>query len=366
MNNKQLHYFADGNTAKGLFSFRDSNFGNLETLYIISGSPGTGKSTLIKKVCEYCAEINLNTEIIHSVTDSDSLSGVIMPQIGLGLIDNFIQVKTNCVKDVVYLNLDLSVNQTKVCRKLEEINFCEGKKDLFFRLAYSAFAKALSIHDEWEDIFINNMSYDKADEITSRLADEIFSQKKSEKSSVAFRRFLGAATHLGSVDYIENLTKDNNTRYFIKGRPGTGKSTMLRKIAQTARIKGFDVEFYHCGLDPDSIDMIIIRELGLSFFDSTPPHEHFPEKIGDTIIDVYALAGRQGTDEKYAAEIRDISARYKEKIKLGVSYLEQAKKANDKEKIIFSNASTFEHSNKAYEKIAETVLNKQTGRNLSI
>ena len=34
----------------------------------------------------------------------------------------------------------------------------------------------------------------------------------------------------------------------------------------------FDVEIYHCGFDPHSLDMVIVREVGIAIFDSTSPH----------------------------------------------------------------------------------------------
>ena len=47
---KALHYFAGGNTARGFFSLYDSNFAGLEKVFILKGGPGTGKSTLMKKI----------------------------------------------------------------------------------------------------------------------------------------------------------------------------------------------------------------------------------------------------------------------------------------------------------------------------
>ena len=41
-------------------------------------------------------------------------------------------------------------------------------------------------------------------------------------------RFLGAATPKGAVDFVPNLTEGLPHRYFIKGPPGPGKSTMLK------------------------------------------------------------------------------------------------------------------------------------------
>lgn len=48
-----------------------------------------------------------------------------------------------------------------------------------------------------------------------------------------------------------------------------------KKIAAAAESRGFDVEMYHCGFDPESIDMVLVRELKFCVFDSTNPHEYF-------------------------------------------------------------------------------------------
>ena len=69
---------------------------------------------------------------------------------------------------------------------------------------------------------------------------------------------------------------------------------MLKKLAKAAEEKGFEVEVYHCGFDPNSLDMVIVRELGFAIFDSTAPHEYFPSREGDEIIDMYALIVTRG------------------------------------------------------------------------
>lgn len=62
---------------------------------------------------------------------------------------------------------------------------------------------------------------------------------------------------------------------------------MLKKIVAAGEQRGFDVEVYHCGFDPNSLDMVILREKGIAIFDSTAPHEYFPERNSDEIIDMY-------------------------------------------------------------------------------
>ena len=65
-----------------------------------------------------------------------------------------------------------------------------------------------------------------------------------------------------------------------------------------------------------SVDMVIIRELGVCIFDSTAPHEHFPDREDDVILDFYSLAAKRNVDREYKEELVSVAARYKEKIKM--------------------------------------------------
>src|SRR5699024_4087415 len=121
------------------------------------------------------------------------------------------------------------------------------------------FQEAHAIHDDWEEIYIKNMDFNKADQITAELIEACFGKMKLNKQADVLHRYLGAATPKGAVDFVPNITADIGKRYFLKGRAGSGKSTMLKKIATVGQEKGFDIEIYHCGFDPDSLDMIIFR-----------------------------------------------------------------------------------------------------------
>ena len=87
--------------------------------------------------------------------------------------------------------------------------------------------------------------------------------------------------------------------------------------------------------------MVIVRELGFAIFDSTAPHEYFPSREGDEIIDMYALIVTPGTDEKYAKEIRNVSIQYKAKMNEAMSFLAKAKSVRDKLERIYIAAMDF-------------------------
>ena len=130
---------------------------------------------------------------------------------------------------------------------------------------------------------------------------------------------------------------------------------MLKKLAAAAEVRGVDVEVYHCGFDPHSLDMVIFRELGIAIFDSTAPHEYFPSRDGDEIIDMYELLIAPGTDEIFADQIKPIAANYKNKMIEATSYLAKAKELHDELEEIYIAAMDFSVVEQIQSNIAEEI-----------
>ena len=76
-------------------------------------------------------------------------------------------------------------------------------------------------------------------------------------------------------------------RYIIKGGPGTGKSSFMRRVAEYARTRGRKVEYYRCSSDPQSLDGIVI-DGAVAVLDGTAPHVYEPKLIGiqDNIVNL--------------------------------------------------------------------------------
>ncbi|MCM3567115.1 PRK06851 family protein [Neobacillus mesonae] len=358
MAGKIRNYFAGGNTAKGFHNLYDSNLQGLNRLFILKGGPGTGKSSLMKKVGEKWVEKGFNIEFLHCSSDNNSIDGVIIPALKVGIVDgtapHVIEPKApGAVEE--YINLGEAWNAKALAAQKADIETLTAKISESFAKAYDAFKEALEIHDDWEKIYINSMDFQKADQLTDKLIESFFGKMKLNKKSDVRHRFLGAATPVGAVDFVPNLTEEIPKRYFIKGRPGSGKSTMLKKLAAAAETHGVDVEIYHCGFDPNSLDMLIFRELGIAIFDSTAPHEYFPSRDGDEIIDMYEILIEQGTDEIFAEFISNISTKYKKKMEEATSYLAKAKELHDELEAIYVAAMDFSVVTKIQNKIEEEI-----------
>ena len=53
MTKRIYKYFTCANSSVGFVSFFEQNLDGLENIYILKGGPGTGKSTLMKKIGDY-------------------------------------------------------------------------------------------------------------------------------------------------------------------------------------------------------------------------------------------------------------------------------------------------------------------------
>ena len=94
--------------------------------------------------------------------------------------------------------------------------------------------------------------------------------------------FLGANTGAGFVSLYPAFAAAERESFFwyIKGGPGNGKSTLMRRAAERAESAGLAVESILCSGDPDSLDGIYIPEKKLGYVDATSPHVQKPAVPG--------------------------------------------------------------------------------------
>jgi len=87
MAGRVINYYAGGNTALGFYSFYESNLKGLDRLFILKGGPGTGKSTLMKKIGQKWKDKGYDIELLHCSSDNNSIDGVIIPKLKVGVVD---------------------------------------------------------------------------------------------------------------------------------------------------------------------------------------------------------------------------------------------------------------------------------------
>lgn len=281
----------------------------------------------MQRFYEALCDENSQWELIHHPSAPDRLQGIIFPQSSLAI---FSSTPLNRIEldqrrgAVTVLNVYDFYDTAKIAASQSKIDALTSAISERHQQAYDGYAEALAIHDEWESIYIGQSSFKIANAFSDQLAHQLLpdGELRSQAAEPIYR-FLGAATPQGAVDFVPKLTAGLK-RYLIKGRPGSGKSTLLRKLVARGKDLGYQLEVYQCGLDPNSLDMVICRELGFAIFDSTAPHEYEPTQADDEVIDMYQIAIAPDTDERFKDELQEVATRYREQMKQSNAALAEA------------------------------------------
>lgn len=122
--------------------------------------------------------------------------------------------------------------------------------------------------------------------------------------------FLGSNSENGFVSHFAQLQNpiDRQKTYILKGGPGTGKSSILKKLAAALSDREAYVERIHCSSDPNSLDAVCFPGTETSVLDGTPPHAMEPRYPGAVEMPVNLLDCMNETEtEKKREEILSLS-----------------------------------------------------------
>ena len=86
-----------------------------------------------------------------------------------------------------YINLGVAWDSDKLRKQKVEIERFVSEASKAFQAAYACFNEALIIHDEWEKIYISNIDFNKANELTDQLIQKLFTDKSGKQSLVKHR-----------------------------------------------------------------------------------------------------------------------------------------------------------------------------------
>lgn len=290
-----MMYYTQAITSRGMCDFTKENVFDIGNVVSLKTS---NKNLADAVVSEFCSGLINCREYIISPGSKILKSGVVDYNRDFAVVSNYAQAQKS-------IDID------------KHFDFFHPEIFEVPREMAVAYKEAKHIHDNWEKIYIENMDFDRLNSFCKDKIDTLVKEDSKYGTGKTYKRFFGTTTIGGNVNFIDGITSALPYRYFIKGRPGTGKSTFLKKLSASLTKNNYDIEQYYCSFDPDSLDMVVSRELGFCVFDSTAPHEKFPERKGDTILDFYKESGLTGVDEKYMKELITIKEAYDAKIAEG-------------------------------------------------
>ena len=278
-----------------------------KTVYLLKGAHGFQISALLQKLGDYYNDKGTDIEYFYDPLFDNTIEATFV-KAPYNIL--FLQATNPSIEPILIGERDHVIALDDCVDKQQLSSNTEQTKQTHYEKCFNALSNAIKIHDDWEIETQKHMNWQGLDDQYAELITNLFGQNKLAKRSTLTHRLLGTLTPTGARDTLQSITQQLERRLFIKGYPGTGKSSMMKKLAQEATHRGFDVQLVWCGLDANSIDMVILPELKFCIFDSTEPHVYFPDdnRPGDEIFDIAKHCHPTQIEEE---NISGIVAKYK-------------------------------------------------------
>ena len=145
------------------------------------------------------------------------------------------------------------------------------------------------------------------------------------------RYYLGSNTYKGFYGLYEEAIAPLDRVFLLKGGPGTGKSSLMKKVMKEGLNRGYSVECWHCSGDPNSLDGVLLKDLGTAVIDATAPHAVEPKipVAKEVIINLLDCVRRDKIKdyrthlEKLANDKKECFVRAYEHLKCGFGHFTQ-------------------------------------------
>ncbi|MDN4492027.1 nucleotide kinase [Ureibacillus aquaedulcis] len=318
MSSTVTHFFGQALTGQGIKQLYNEIMSEAKTVYLLKGARGFTVAECLSKLGIHYKSKGLDIEYFHDPLFEDYIEAVFVkdPHNILFLEASNLLIDP-IASHVQVVSLEGCLDKQKIVERQEDFLHLSNRKEDSYLKCFQALSNALKIHDDWEVETRRHMDWKGLDAKTDELMQKVFGDRKFEKSGQKTHRLLGTLTPGGARDTVQSITQNLEKRLFIKGYPGTGKSSMMKKLVDVALERGFDAQLVWCGLDSNSVDMVILPELKLCIFDSTEPHQYFPERIGDEIFDIASLCHPTEVEQ---ANIKEIVSNYRSTMNDAMAY----------------------------------------------
>lgn len=354
--------FPGGNTSLGFYSFYDFIIEQREAsrIFVIKGGPGVGKSTFMRKIGEAMLDRGYDVEFHCCSSDNSSLDGVLIANIKVALLDgtapHIVDPKNPGAVDEI-IHLGDYWNEQGIISNKKEILSCNKEVSRLFNRAYAYLAAAKIFLDEVKFYYSGTDAFNigNFDRKVLKLVHEIFEGKNRQTDNPNARRlFATAITPDGSMSHLDTIIDHVGKKYIIEGDDGTGKNTLVSRLVDAAMMRGFDVEVYHCALEPKLMDHLVIPGLDIAIVNSVEPH-YFRPRSGDVVIDTMECVNPI-INEKYLTEKTMARKMYRQCMGKAISFIHQAKVEHDEMEKYYAPYMDFEAINNRREKTLMRIL----------
>ena len=355
MDGKTRKIFPGGNTSKGFKSFFDYAIPkNVNRIFCMKGGPGVGKSSLMKKVALEMLSRGYDVDLYPCSSDPESLDIIVIKELGVVMLDatapHMVDPKNPGAVDEI-LDLGNYWDRTELQKNKIDLIECNKEVSRFFKVGYKYFEAAAPIAYEIQSKNVDCMDFGKVNLITENLIKSIFNNiEPNGEYKEQIHLFGSGLTPLGHIEYTDTILDNVSKIFYLKGDLGTGKSTLLNKVANKATENGLEVEVFHAPLLPEKIETIYIKGLDVGITTS----KLFKDKHLET-LDLNEFMDLKKHD-KYKEELEYSNKTLNDLLEYGMLNIKRAKEQHDVLENYYVPNMDFTELNKLKDILIERIL----------
>ena len=355
MDGKIRKMFPGGNTSSGFKSFFDYVIPkDVNIIFCMKGGPGVGKSSLMKKVAQEMISKGYDVDMYPCSSDPESLDAIVIKKLGAVMLDatapHTVDPKNPGAIDEI-LDLGRFWDRKEIESNKIDVIECNKEVSRFFKVGFKYFESAAPIAYEIESKNLDCMDFGKVNLVTSNLVEEIFNNvKPNSEYKPQVHLFGSALSPLGHVEYTDTILEDIGKIYYLDGDLGTGKSTLLNRVASKATENGIKVEIFHAPLLPEKVETIVIKDLDIAITTSKLFKDNNFKIINlNEFMDI-------NKHEKYKEELEFSNSILNELVNYGLLNIKRAKQQHDKLEQYYIPNMNFDEVNKLKDLLVNRIL----------
>lgn len=351
-----IQYFLGANTPGGFTSLYHeiTDPDVFRTVYILKSGPGSGKSTLMRKVERLAREAGHPTVEILCSGDPDSLDGVILPDLQAAVVDGTAPhvIEPSCPGVVErYIDLSFAYDRPSLQPHKDAIRAAFSTCQGHYRRAYRCLGAAGELRQNITDLLDGEAVQQKLARRAAGIASRELHRPPTGEGRLS-HRYLTALSCQGTMALWETVSAQADTVYELQATYGLGRH-LLNPLLTAGLAAGHDAVACPDPMAPGHISHLIFPGLSLAFVSTTPEYT-WPKKAARRIrVDAMADANLLRTSRPRLRFTRRVAAALLED---GLASLAQAKAAHDDLETLYHPYVDFASVEQAADQVASELL----------
>lgn len=352
-----IQYFLGANSPRGFYSLYDQliPLESASAVYILKGGAGCGKSTLMRQVALAAEDADAEVEYILCSGDPDSLDAVVLPDLGVALVDgtapHVVEPKYPGIIEH-YVNLGDCYDAAALAPLRGEIMACmTGYKGCYQR-AYRCLDAAAHIEEDIRCTLLTPALEAKMSKRAAGILSREVPRQKGHAPGQVTQRFLSAVSHKGDITLFDSPKAQCARIYELADRYGLAHTMLTHLLAEITR-NGYDVMACLNPMAPERLEHLLIPQLSLAFLSTTPanpfPGHPYRRIRLDAMVDADLLR-RSRPRLRFSRKVADSL------MEEAVASLAQAKAIHDQLEALYNPHVDFARVNATAQTIIDRIL----------